>query len=79
MRYVPAAFARQMIDAGSAEIASQNGRVKSVRLLETASTSARMIGPPTGNVLGGVRFSAKERLDNGFVVWRHLARSTDYE
>jgi hypothetical protein len=38
-----------MVTTGAAKVAHQNGRVKSIRLLETAATSAaQRIGEPEG-------------------------------
>jgi hypothetical protein len=70
-------MARAMVASGVAEIADQNGKVKSVRLLEAASTCASMIGPATGRPTAS-RFAVRDRLDCGAVVWRHHWRATDY-
>jgi hypothetical protein len=48
MRYLPGPLARAMVAAGSAEVANANGKVKSIRLIATASSHAHLIGPPTG-------------------------------
>jgi hypothetical protein len=42
IRYVLGALARAMVAAGHAEIADQNGRVRSIRLIAVASTHARL-------------------------------------
>jgi hypothetical protein len=69
-----------MCAAGHAEIAHQNGRVRSVRLVTAATSHARMIGPPTATGLGGVRFTRRVRSDDhAFVWWEHHPRSCDYE
>ena len=56
-------------------IHNENGRVKSIRLLQTAQTHALKIGPPTGECLG-VRFAVREKLEGGGITWRHHPRST---
>jgi hypothetical protein len=58
IRYVPAA----MVNAGHAEIAHQNGKVRSIGLIATAATHARMIGPPSDGRALGVRFTRWVRL-----------------
>jgi hypothetical protein len=68
-------MAAAMVAAGSAEVAHQNGRVKSIRLLTTAATHATVIGPPTGD-WGAPPFSVRQRLENGYVTWRHHPRCT---
>jgi hypothetical protein len=37
-----------MVDSGAAAVAHQNGRVRRIKLVAAASTSARRIGEPTG-------------------------------
>jgi hypothetical protein len=78
VRFIPGALARSMVVSGVAEIAHQNGRVKSVRLGAAATSVARIIGPPTDGSKPPP-FSVREKLDNGFVVWKHHARCWDYE
>jgi hypothetical protein len=73
LRYVPGPLARAMVTAGHAEIAHENGRVRSIRLIATAASHARMIGPPSEGWLAP-RFSVRERLDCGAVVWKHHPR-----
>jgi hypothetical protein len=46
--YVPGPMARAIVAGCSADVAHQNGRVKSIRLIATASMRATMIGPPYG-------------------------------
>ena len=65
-----------MVASGRATIHNQNSRVKSVMLRETASSHARMIGPPGDGRATGVRFSVREKLDGGGVAWKHHPRST---
>jgi hypothetical protein len=62
-----------MVRAGAAEIHDANGKVRSVRLIESAHT--RLIGPPSDGWLAP-GFSVREKLDNGGVVWKHLVRCT---
>jgi hypothetical protein len=57
---------------------AQNGKVRSVRLITTASMHARMIGPPTGD-WGSPPFVVREKLKSRYVVWRHHRRATDYD
>lgn len=78
VRHVPAAVARALVDGGQAEVMHQNGRVRSVRLIQTAGTHAELIGPPTGNWLAP-RFVVREKLEGGGTVWRHHARCTYLE
>jgi hypothetical protein len=59
-------------------MAEGNGRVKRIRLVATAGAHAECIGEPTGHPFG-TRFAARQRLDCGAVIWRHLRRSTDRE
>jgi hypothetical protein len=77
LRYVPGPMARAMVAAGHADVAHQNGRVRSIRLVTTATSFAMMIGPPTGD-WRAPPFVVRERLDGG-VVWRHHPRCVDYE
>jgi hypothetical protein len=80
VRYVPGPMAQALVAAGHAEIAHQNGRVKAVKLLATAATHARMIGPPTDGLPSGVRFTRWVRLDGSATrVVEHHRRATDYE
>jgi hypothetical protein len=74
IRYVPAAFAQALVNLGRAAASASNGRVRTIRLIETAATHARMIGPPTGTWVAPP-FAVRERLDSGFVLWRHHPRS----
>lgn len=76
IRHLPGQLAKQMVVVGSAIIAHENGRVRAVRLIQTAATSAQRIGPPTGDPFG-TKFSVREKLDSGHTVWKHHARATD--
>jgi hypothetical protein len=78
IRCLPGEVARALVAAGSAEIAHQNGRVPSIRLVTAAATHAQVIGPATGR-WGVVPFSVKEHLDCDTVVWKHHRRSRNYE
>ena len=75
LRFVPGELARAMVGSRTAEIAHQNGRVKSVRLVAAASSHARLIGPPSDGPWHS-KFITREKLDSGHVVWKHHARST---
>jgi hypothetical protein len=57
LRHVPGALAAAMVAAGSAVITNANGKVKSVRLVETASTHLQRIGEPGEGRSTGVRFT----------------------
>jgi hypothetical protein len=75
LRYVPGALAREMVNAGAAEVANCSGRVRAVRLVATASSHATRIGEPTPGISFGVRFTRLERLDNSAArVYQHHAR-----
>jgi hypothetical protein len=77
LRFIPGAMARAMVNAGHAEVANQNGRVKSIRLIATAMDFARRIREPTPG-WNSTPFVVRERLGGGF-VWRHHPRCRDYE
>ena len=80
IRYLPGPMAKAMVDAGSAEIAHQNGRVKSIRLVKAASSHAQLIGPPSDGRATGVRFTRRVRSDDHALMWwEHHPRSRDYE
>jgi hypothetical protein len=80
IRYVPAELARALVDAGQAEIAHQNGRIRSIRLVVTAATHARMIGPPGEGRASGLRFYRWVRLEESATcIVEHHPRSWDYE
>jgi hypothetical protein len=74
VRYIPGELARAMVAAGTAEIHNANGKAKSIRLVETAATHLVRIGEPSDGWLAP-RFSVREKLDNGGVVWRHRLHS----
>ena len=59
-----------MVDAGRAVVSNVNGKVKAVKLIESAGTHARRIGPPS--VATGpesVRFTRKAKLDFPAALW----------
>jgi hypothetical protein len=62
IRFVPGALARTMVDDGAAVISHQNGRVKSIKLIETPSSHATQIGSVTPGQSFGVKFVFRERL-----------------
>jgi hypothetical protein len=64
-----------LVNAGHAIVTNANGKVRGIRLVATASTHGQMTGPPSGR-WGDVRFSVRERLDSGAVVWKFHPRST---
>jgi hypothetical protein len=73
LRYLPGALARSMVNSGTAEIANQNGKVRSIRLIATATTFARRIGEATPGWTTAP-YSVRERLECGGVIWRHHSR-----
>ena len=80
LRRIPTALAKAMVAAGHAEIAHQNGRVRSIKLIVAASSHAVRIGEPTPASLGGVRFTRRVRSeDHAFWWWEFHPRSNDYE
>ena len=46
VHYIPGALAKAMVAAGSAAIHNQNGKVRGIKLLESARTHLQRIGPP---------------------------------
>jgi hypothetical protein len=76
LRFVPAALAATMVQAGAAEVHNANGRVKSIMLVTTAASLVRIgeatapTGPPA------VRFTRKAKLDLPAIIWEHHPRST---
>jgi hypothetical protein len=78
VRAVHRELAAALVEAGVAEVAHQNGRVRSVRLLECADTCAERIGEPEGTCRG-VKFVHREMLEaSGARVWAHHRRAVDY-
>jgi hypothetical protein len=67
-----------MISAETAEISNANGKVRSIRLVKTATAHAARIGEattPTGPP--SVRFARRVRSDDHALVWwEHHPRST---
>ena len=47
LRYVPGELARSMVEANVAEIHNQNGKVRAIRLTQSADTHAQRVGPPS--------------------------------
>jgi hypothetical protein len=79
IRFLPAAMAKAMVDAGHAEIANANGKVRSIRLITATSSHARRIGPPTATTgPETVRFTRKAKLDFPAVLWEHHPRCWHY-
>jgi hypothetical protein len=77
VRWIPGPMAQSMVAAGSAAIHNQNGKVKSIRLLESAASHAWRLGPAT-LVPQASRFVVRERLEGGGILWKHHPRSVDY-
>lgn len=63
LRFVPGNLARALVSGGNARVPDSGGKVRSISLISSASSVAEIIGPPTGSVLGGVRFTRYARLD----------------
>jgi hypothetical protein len=62
-----------------ANVHNSNGKVRSVRLLETAATCVQRVGEPGGRCTG-VRFTRREVLEeSGNRIWQHYPRSWHYE
>jgi hypothetical protein len=76
LRYITAALAKAMVSADAATIHNENGKVKAIRLVRTAAVYLQVIGPPSGD-WKTPPFCVREKLEGGFVVWRHHRRSTD--
>jgi hypothetical protein len=75
VRWIPAALAEAMVQAGGAAIHNQNGKVRSIRLLETAASHAHRIGEASDySALSGTKFVVREKLDCGATVWKHHPR-----
>ncbi len=71
LRFVPAAVAKALIDANHGVIENMNGRVRSVRLIETANTHGHMISllRQIDGRARGVRFTRRVRSDNHALMW----------
>ena len=77
VRWVPGTLASEMVRAGAAEIASMNGRVKTIRLVTAASTHAERTGPPTAMLPLNTRFTRWIHLEeSGTRIIEHHPRST---
>jgi hypothetical protein len=65
-----------MVSAEHTIIANATGRVRSIRLVQTARSCATRIGEPIKPVgPSSVRFVKRELLDTGGVVWTFHIRS----
>ena len=77
LRYLPAAVAKSMIDAGHAIVAHANGKIRAIKLTTTAATHATVIGPPSAPALASPRFVRRVRSDDHeFWWWEFHPRST---
>jgi hypothetical protein len=76
LRFVPAELARAMVANGTAEAINARGKVRSIRLSQPAAHFAERIGEPTARWCGPP-FAVREKLDCGYVIWRHHPRSFD--
>jgi hypothetical protein len=77
LRAVHGELARAMVDAGAAGVSNANGKVKAVRLVQSAAAQAHLLGRPTGT-WGAVRFHRWGQLDCGTRVEEHHPRCRDY-
>jgi hypothetical protein len=77
VRYLPENLARALVTAGSAAAAPTTGRVRSIVLSRTASTSAERTGPPGEGRATGVRFYRWTHLEqSGTRIVEHHPRCT---
>jgi len=76
LRRITPGVAELLLAEGRAEISAGNGRIRSVKLVETAQTHAARIGEASAPSYG-VKFTRRELLDNGSVVWAFHRRSFD--
>ncbi len=74
IRYIPAALAKAMVDAGTAAVEHSNGKVRSIKLLQCAASHLVRIGEPSDATWRSPKFVTREKLDCGGVVWRHHPR-----
>ena len=75
LRYVPAAFAQSLVDAGTVTAERSAGRTRAVVLAKPASTFAHRIGEPDGGRATGVRFHRWENLpESGTRIVQHHPR-----
>jgi hypothetical protein len=80
LRFVHGELARAMVAAGSAAIENANGKIKSVRLIQTAASFAERTGNPSPANIAGIRFSRRVRSENHALVWWEFhPRSFDRE
>jgi hypothetical protein len=76
LRYIPGQLAASMVSSGHAAIARQNGRVKAVKLLTTATTHLHRIGEPSDGWMTPP-FTRRVRSDDHRLVWwEHHPRAT---
>ncbi len=76
VRHIPGPLAKAMIAAGAATVEHGNGRIRAIKLVESASTHLHRIGGPSTDTWHSPPFATREKLDNGFVVWKHHPRAT---
>src|SRR5688572_16958360 len=76
LRRLPAALAKAMVDAGTASIWNQNGKVKSIRLIGSAATSAERIGEPDNRLPFNTRFTRIVKTEAGVSWIEHHPRAT---
>jgi hypothetical protein len=79
LRRITPGVAELLVAEGRAEISAGNGRIRSVKLVETAQTHATRLGEPTAPSVAsyGTRFIVREKLDSGATTWRFHSRSFD--
>jgi hypothetical protein len=78
LRFIPGELARRMCAAGHAEIHNSNGKIKSIRLIQAASTHLVRIGEPSDG-WRGVKFTRVVKTDSGVSWIEFHPRSWDYE
>jgi hypothetical protein len=66
-----------MVAAGGAEISHENGRVRSIKLIECAATCVTRIGPATTMLLLNTRFVRRVQTHSGCTWIEHHRRSLD--
>jgi hypothetical protein len=68
--------AQRMVELGSAAVHNENGKVKSVRLLESASSHALRIGEPQARLPFNTKFTRRVKTESGHSWVEHHPRAT---
>jgi hypothetical protein len=78
LRFIPRALAESMVSAESAAIADGSAKVKSIRLIESAASHAKRLGPPSDWSGTAQPFVRREVLEQSNTrVWSFHPRSFD--